>query len=102
MDKMRVTALGPAILLTVFLASLSVASVVWAGSSDGPAVDWSVLSSGGAPAESSSGLVALNGTLGQTAIGPSAATHGSLGGGFWYGAGARRYEIYVPVVLRNS
>ena len=64
--------------------------------------DWQVLSSGGAPAESSSGLVALNGTLGQTAIGPSAATHGSLGGGFWYGAGARRYEIYMPVVLRNS
>ena len=83
------------------LPLLLLVSIAWAGSSDGIAVDWQVLSSGGAPAESSSGLVALNGTLGQTAIGASAAVHGSLGGGFWYGLGARRYEIYLPMVIRD-
>jgi hypothetical protein len=68
---------------------------------DGAAVDWSVLSGGGAPAESSSG-VTLNGTLGQTAIGWSDATQGSLGAGFWYGVGERMYTVYLPLVLRNS
>ena len=101
MDKMRIAVLGPAPLLTILLLGLLVAGVVWAGSSDGIAVNWSVLSSGGAPAKSSSGLVALNGTLGQTAIGSSAATHGSLGAGFWYGLGERRYTVHLPLVLRN-
>lgn len=77
------------------------ASVVWAGSSDGTAVDWSVLSGGGAPAESSAGAVALNGSLGQTAIGPSDGDV-SIGAGFWYGlAREEGYWIYLPLVLRN-
>ena len=90
-------ALAGLVALLLFL----VAGAVWAGSSANYAVDWSVLSGGGAPAESSSGLVALNGSLGQTAIGASAAVHGSLGGGFWYGLGARRYIIYLPIVVRD-
>jgi hypothetical protein len=102
MDKMRITALGLAILLIILLLGLAVAGVVRAGSSDGITVDWSVLSGGGASAKSSSGTVALNGTLGQTAIGPSAATHGSLSAGFWYGAGERMSTVYLPLVLRND
>jgi hypothetical protein len=90
-------ALAGLVALLLFL----LAGTVWAGSSANYAVDWSVLSGGGAPAESSSGAVALNGTLGQTAIGSSAATHGSLGAGFWYGAGARTYPVYLPILLRN-
>lgn len=86
--------------LVVLLLSL-LAAVAWAGSSDGIAADWSVLSGGGAPAVSGSGRVALNGSLGQTAIGPSADTHADLGAGFWYGLGERRYAIYLPLVLRN-
>jgi hypothetical protein len=102
MDRMRMTAFGLALLLASLLLGLVVAGAVWAGSSDGIAVDWSVLSGGGAPAESSSGVVALNGTLGQTAIGWSGATHGSLGAGFWYGVGEGIYTVYLPLVLRNS
>jgi hypothetical protein len=102
MDRMRMTAFGPALLLTILLLGLVVAGAVWAGSSANYAVDWSVLSGGGAPAESSSGVVALKGTLGQTAIGWSAATRGSLGTGFWYGAGEGMYTVYLPLVLRNS
>jgi hypothetical protein len=96
MNKTRMTAFVLASLLIAL-----VASIAWAGSSDGIAVDWSVLSGGGAPAASGSGLVTLNGTLGQTAIGPSAASHGSLGAGFWYGVGERIYTTYLPLVLRN-
>jgi hypothetical protein len=98
---MRITVFGLALLLTILLLGLVVAGVVWAGSSANYAVDWSVLGGGGAPAESSSGAVVLNGTLGQTAIGSSATTHGGLGAGFWYGVGERMYNIYLPLVLRN-
>jgi hypothetical protein len=85
----------------VALLLFLLAGAVWAGGSANYAVDWSILSGGGAPAESSSGAVTLNGSLGQTAIGPSAASHGSLGAGFWYGAGARGYTVYLPLVLRS-
>ncbi len=87
-------------LLFLLLTSL-LAGVVWAGSSANYAVDWSVLSSGGAPVSSSSGAVTLNGTLAQTAIGWSGGTRGSLGAGFWYGVGEGTYTLYLPLVLRN-
>lgn len=83
------------------LACLAMAGAVWAGSSDGTAVDWSVLSGGGAPVASSSGAVTMNGTLGQTAIGPGASPHADLGAGFWYGLGARMYTVYLPIIVRN-
>ena len=101
MTRTGIPRAGLAALSLLILVGLAVAGIAWAGSSDGMAVDWSVLSGGGAPAESSSGTVALNGSLGQTAIGWSAATHGSLGAGFWYGAGKGMYTVYLPVVLRN-
>ena len=83
------------------LPLLLLAGVVWAGSADGTAMDWHVLSSGGAPAGSSSGAVALNGSLGQTAIGSSSGPGAALGAGFWYGLGEGGYRLYLPVVLRN-
>ena len=89
---------GPIILFSVLCMTL-LASVALANGA--PNVNWQVLSGGGALAESSSGVVALKGTLGQTAIGWSAASHGGLGAGFWYGLGEGVYEIYLPVVLRN-
>ena len=101
MTRTQVIRVGLAALLLLLLAGLAIAGIAWAGSSDGTAVDWSVLSGGGAPAESRSGAVALSGTLGQTAIGSSAATHGSLGAGFWYGPAERRYTLYLPIVLRS-
>jgi hypothetical protein len=90
-----------ALLTLVLLLLTLLAGATRAGSSDHSGVDWSVLGSGGATAESSAGIIVLNGTLGQTAIGWSGATHGSLGAGFWYGAGERRYTVYLPLVLRN-
>jgi hypothetical protein len=85
----------------VALPLLLLVSIAWAGSSDGTAMDWHVLSSGGAPAESSSGAVALNSTLGQTAIGSSSSSGATVGAGFWYGLGEGAYPLYLPVVLRT-
>jgi hypothetical protein len=99
MSRARVLRVGLLLLPLLLLVGLAVAGVVWADSSDGTTVDWSVLSSGGAPA--AGGSVALNGTLGQTAIGPGASTHANLGAGFWYGLGEGGYRLYLPVVLRN-
>lgn len=83
----------------VLLPLLLVVGVVWAAAAS-PAVDWEVLSGGGAPA--SAGEVTLNGSLGQTAIGPSSGGEVTLGAGFWYGiGGAERYRVYLPIVLRH-
>lgn len=102
MSRAQVIRAGLAALSLLLLAALSLAGIAWAGSSDGTAVDWSVLSGGGAPAESGSGHLALNGTLGQTAIGPGASTGADLGAGFWYGLGESAYRLYLPLVLRND
>ena len=83
------------------LPLLLLVGVVWAANSDGTAMDWHVLGGGGTPAESSSGSVALNGSLGQTAIGSSSGPGAALGAGFWYGLGEGGYRLYLPVVLRN-
>ena len=80
---------------------LLLAGVVLADTVQIPSVDWQVLSGGGAPAVSGSGEVALNGTLGQTAIGSSSISNRVLGAGFWYGVGEGVFEIYLPLVLRN-
>ena len=99
MSRTHVMRVGLAALSLLLLAGLALAGIAWAGSADGTAVDWSVLSGGGAPA--SGGSVTLTGSLGQTAIGPGANTHADLGAGFWYGLGERPYRLYLPVVLRN-
>lgn len=85
-------ALVPLLLLT---------GVVFADTTQIPSVDWWVMSGGGAPAVSGSGNVALNGSLGQTAIGPSAGGDATLGAGYWYGVGERECRIYLPITLRD-
>jgi hypothetical protein len=99
--RARVLQVGLVLLSLLLVTGLALASLVWAGSADGTAVDWSVLSGGGAPAESSSGAVTLNGSLGQTAIGSSTSPGATVGAGFWYGLGEGVYEIYLPLTLRN-
>jgi hypothetical protein len=93
-NKAQMAALGLVALLTLLLVG-----VAWAGSS---AVDWQVMSGGGAPSESGSGNVTLNGSLGQTAIGPSAAGGYDLSAGFWYGAArGGGQSVYLPVILKG-
>lgn len=90
-----------AILILVLLLVTFGVGLASAGSSDHTDISWQVLSGGGGPAVSGSGHVALNGSLGQTAIGPSASDGYALGAGYWYGLGYGRYEIYLPLLLRN-
>ncbi len=78
MSKTKIVAVCLAVLLLIL-----VTGVAGAGSSASYAINWQVLSGGGAPA--SGGNVSLNATLGQTAIGPSSGGNINLGAGYWHG-----------------
>ena len=93
MKKTHIAALSLAALLICL-----VAGTAWAGQSAHYAINWQVLSGGGAPAVSAGG-VSLNGSLGQTAIGPSASTSFKLGAGYWLEAGTT--PVYLPIVFKN-
>ena len=96
MTRTQKRAWGLAALLVFLLAGATAV-----GSAGEYAVDWQVLNGSGAPAASASGLVALNGSLGQTAIGSSSGPGVTVGAGFWYGLGGGVYRLFLPVVLRN-
>jgi hypothetical protein len=93
-------------LILILLAALILAGAAWAGNSANYAVNWQVLSGGGAPVESASGVVVLNGSLGQTAAGISSASQSNLGSGFWYGMNLEdmwaSLRIYLPITLQNQ
>jgi hypothetical protein len=44
---------------------------------------------------------ALNGTIGQAAIGPADSTSYDLGAGYWYGVRIGPFTIYLPLILKN-
>ena len=67
----------------------------------GPAIDWYVIGAGGGHVESSDGVYALDGAIGQPVAGVTSNTPYELCAGFWCGATAE-YLIYLPLVLRNS
>ena len=88
-------------LLALALMAFLGATIVWAGSSTHVNLFWQVLSGGGAPAASGSGRVALNGSLGQAAIGVSSSSGGTvLRSGYWPGTAEAGWEILLPIVLR--
>lgn len=67
-----------------------------------PAMNWRVMGSAGAPAGSASGTVSLNGTLGQTATGPSiAANEVRLGAGYWYNTDSS-WDYYLPLIVHSG
>jgi hypothetical protein len=89
----RIAAFGLVLVSVVMLGRLA-----WAGSPASVAIDWQVIGSGGAPA--SAGNVSLNGTIVQTAIGPSSGPGDlSLGAGFWVTA-LRGKVLYLPVIFK--
>jgi hypothetical protein len=96
MKKTRVVALGIVILL-----ALLVGGVAWALSPAASDIDWRVFSGGGAPASSSSGVVSVNSSLGQTAIGLSSSSSYNLSSGYWYSSGATFSYVYLPFVARG-
>lgn len=82
------------------LACLAMVGAVWAQTLPGHDLSWRVLSGGGRDASSDN--YAVRGTLGQLAIGSGQSANHFLGAGYWYGVGGPfRYEVYLPVVIRN-
>ncbi len=92
MKKIGIISLSLAALLIVL-----VAGTVWAGQSTHYAIDWQVLSGGGAPA--SDDTISLNGSLGQTAIGPSTSDSFKLGAGYWLEQAGG--TLYLPIIVKN-
>ena len=101
MTKARALRIGLLALPLLLLAGLAIAGIAWAGNSASYALDWQVLSGGGAPAESVSGQVSLNSSLGQTAIGHSAEGQVTLGAGYWYGLGMEDFQVFIPMILKG-
>lgn len=87
------------------LVGLLVATVLGGGVlaqvSDNYDLSWHVVSGGGGPM--ASGNYALNGTIGQAAIGLAESNNYELGAGYWYGVVIQigPLEIYLPLTLKN-
>ena len=100
-NKLQIVAL-----ILILLAALILAGAAWARNSANYAVNWQVLSGGGEPVESASGVVVLNGSLGQTSTGVSNVRQVNLGAGFWYGMSQEdtwaALRTYLPITLRNQ
>lgn len=92
MDKHKLL-IGVAGLLVVLL----LAGVALAQSSTGFDLSWHVLSGGGGPAESTH--YAMNGTVGQAAVGFSDSASYGMQSGYWQNWLDRR--IYLPLIVRG-
>jgi hypothetical protein len=90
MKKMKILTLSLAILLLLLVIGTSSAKL---GVTYG--IDWWVFSGGGAP--SSVGNLTLDGSLGQSVIGPSSSVDYSIDAGYWLKG---VYEIFIPLVMR--
>ena len=92
-------------LILILLATLILAGAAWAGNSASYTVNWQVFSGGGEPVESASGVVVLNGSLGQTSTGVSNIGSVNLGAGFWHGMSKEdmwaSLRTYLPITLQN-
>ena len=87
---------------TLFLALtalLLLASVALAQSGGGYDLTWNTVDGGGYTFSEGGGY-SLGGTVGQPDAGVLSGGGYTLAGGFW-GGGAARYGIYLPLVLRN-
>ena len=84
----------------IMLAIVLVGGTLGAASSPSYAIDWLVLSGGGAPA--ASGEVTLNISLGQVATGVSSSSSCTLELGYWYGYGASFWIYYLPIIVKDS
>ena len=91
-----------ATLFALALVFLVLATSVLAMSSTHYRLDWFAPLTGGGGGPASSTHYAVNFTVGQSAIGTASST--SYGGclGFWCGAAAVGYRIYLPLVVRQA
>jgi len=86
-----------AAILTTLAAFLLLAGVILANGT--PSIDRYVIGGGGGHSEAAP--YTLDGTIGQPVVGLASGDGYELCSGFWCGAAAG-YEIYLPLVLRNT
>jgi len=86
-------------ILLALAALLLLASVALAQSGNGYDLTWNTVDSGGY-IFSTGGDYSLGGTIGQPDAGVLSSGDYALVGGFW-GGGAVKYKIYLPLILRT-
>jgi hypothetical protein len=85
----------------MLLALLIIAQLASAqGDSSYDLVFWTA--DGGGGAFSTGGAYQLSGTIGQPDAGTMSGGGYVLSGGFWSGAVAAEFDVYLPLVLRNQ
>ena len=87
------------ILPTVLLLLLAVSAVALAQSGGPYDLTWNTVDGGGYTFSTGGGY-SLGGTVGQPDAGLLTGGDYTLGGGFWHGAAAVEYDIYLPLLLR--
>ena len=95
------------VILLVLLGIIFVVSTGAAKTNADPLITWSVVGGGGGLVESTDGSVAINGTIGQPAIGEMAVTTDGdtieLCAGFWcaWETWLNWFKVYLPLTLRE-
>jgi hypothetical protein len=88
-----------AVLAVTMILSAVITSDLRAQSGSGYDLSWSTVDGGGG--ESSGGVYAVVGTIGQAETGVMSGGSYTLRSGFWPGA-AVEYKVYLPLTLQND
>ncbi|MGC8960357.1 MAG: hypothetical protein ACP5OO_11345 [Chloroflexia bacterium] len=87
------------LVLAMVMLFLLLPALALAQSGDGYDLSWNTVDGGGYTWSTGGGYT-LGGTVGQADAGALSGGAYTLAGGFW-GGGAARYGIYLPLVVRN-
>lgn len=91
------------VVLFSLLVLVAFGSVVFAQTGDGFDLTWHVMGGAGGVGPLTGDGFSLDGTQGQTAIGPAVGDDWLLGQGYWYGMGEVAppvFGIYLPIVTK--
>ena len=105
MKRQRVVQIATLALLLGTVAVVLLVGTGRAQTGDGFDLTWHVMGGAGGVGPLTGSGFSLDGTLGQTAIGPEIQGDWLLGQGYWYGMGAvapPTFGIYLPVVFKAS
>ena len=89
-----------AAILFSLLALALLGGTALAQTGDGFDLTWHVMGGAGGVGPLTGDGFSLNGTLGQTAIGPATDSGWWVGQGYWYGAEVA-FGVYLPLVLKG-
>jgi len=105
--KKKISYFSLLVILLVLLVIIVVVSTGAAKTNADPLITWSAVGGGGGLVESIDGSIAINGTIGQPAIGEMAVTTDGdtieLCAGFWcaWESWLEWFKVYLPLTLRE-